>query len=216
MSAPSCIYETKVSKEIASCILFMSFASGPSITYRPVMIFIDGGYLRNNLKELFDDDRIDFAGFPHLIVKFWSWGLVYGELIRAYYYDAIVDPTEDLKEFKEQQKYFDEIRACECYEVRLGRLIKTPDGNRQKGVDTLIALDMITKAFLNHFDIAYLVAGDDDFVDVVKNVKMFTGKRVYGVYFSKHISERLLANLDYGKALDTQSSSDLRNLMKKQ
>ena len=180
------------------------------------MIFIDGGYLRSNLKALFDNDRIDFAGFARLIVKFWSWGLVYGELVRAYYYGATVDPTEDPKEFDEQKKYFDEIEKCEGYEIRLGRLIKTPDGNRQKGVDTLIALDMMTKAFLNHYDIAYLVAGDDDFVDVVKNVKMFTGKRVYGVYFSKHVSERLLASFDYSRALDTQHSTNLRNLMKKQ
>jgi len=94
------------------------------------MIFIDGGYLRSNLKELFDDDRIDFRGFARLLVTFWSWGLVHGELVRAYYYGAIVDPREDSKEFGEQKKYFDEIEKCEGYEIRLGHSLRL-----QMGID---------------------------------------------------------------------------------
>lgn len=37
----------------------------------------------------------------------------------------------------------------------------------QKGVDTLIALDMILKAFQDYYDFAFLLAGDANFVDIV-------------------------------------------------
>ena len=42
---------------------------------------------------------------------------------------------------------------------------------RQKGVDTLMAVDMLVGAFSGLFDIAVLVAGDADFVPVVEEVK---------------------------------------------
>jgi uncharacterized LabA/DUF88 family protein len=40
----------------------------------------------------------------------------------------------------------------------------------------------------NHYDIAILLSGDDDIQDIVKAVKN-AGKRVFGAYFSKHISD---------------------------
>lgn len=66
---------------------------------------------------------------------------------------------------------------------------------RQKGVDTLIALDMLSKAYENHYDSAILVAGDDDFLDVVHAVKN-AGKKVYGAFFEKHISQDLKDSFD--------------------
>jgi uncharacterized LabA/DUF88 family protein len=188
--------------------------AGPAITYRPVMIFIDGGYLRSSLKEMFDTDQIDFKGLTYLITGLWSWGTVHGEFVRAYYYDAIVAPRDE--EFDEQNAYVDEIRNCEGYEVRLGRLVKSSGGYRQKGVGILMTLDMITKAFLNHYEIAYLLAGDDDFVDLVQSVKALTGKRIYIVYFSKHMSKRLKECFDYRTELDSsQYLNAVRNLMRK-
>jgi uncharacterized LabA/DUF88 family protein len=54
---------------------------------------------------------------------------------------------------------------------------------------------MISKAYQNHYDVAVLFAGDDDFVDVVKSVKN-AGKQVYGVYFDKVTSQELKDSLD--------------------
>jgi uncharacterized LabA/DUF88 family protein len=42
---------------------------------------------------------------------------------------------------------------------------------RQKGVDTLIAVDMLVGAFTQLFSVAILVAGEADFVPVVNEVK---------------------------------------------
>lgn len=171
----------------------ISCSSTPA--YRPSMIFIDGGYLREEVKSVFGHDNIDFAFLPHLLD--WSnlGGPIHPELIRVYYYDAIVD-HKDLK-YDEQNRYFERIQENNDYEVRLGRLIKTKDDRyRQKGVDVLLAVDMITKAFLNHYEIAVLLGGDDDYVDLVKSIKDFTGKRIVGAYFQENVSNRLAKSFD--------------------
>lgn len=83
------------------------------------MIFIDGGYLRTNLRELFGNDQINFARLAQEIIALWNWGNTASELVRAYYYDAIANPIENPKKFKQQNKSFDEIRKLDTYEVRL-------------------------------------------------------------------------------------------------
>jgi uncharacterized LabA/DUF88 family protein len=164
--------------------------------------------------EALKKDILDYKGLAYLITRLYSWGTVFGEFVRAYYYDAVVALRDE--EFDERNAYFDEIRSCEGYEVRLGRLVKSSDGYGQKGVDILMTLDMITKAFLNHYEIAYLLAGDDDFVDLVRSVKTLTGKRIYGVYFSKHISKRLKDCFDYRTELDSpRYLNSVRNLLRR-
>ncbi|MCZ7355781.1 MAG: NYN domain-containing protein [Candidatus Methanoperedens sp.] len=121
------------------------------------------------------------------------------ELVRVYYYDAIVDFRDDSEKHQEQESYFKRIQKINNYEVKLGRLIKTGKNNndyRQKGVDVLLAIDMISKAHLDHYDIALLLAGDDDYLDMVKSIKDFTGRRVYGAYFENSASKRLVEFFD--------------------
>jgi len=66
---------------------------------------------------------------------------------------------------------------------------------RQKGVDLLIGIDMITKAFGGQYDIAVLVAGDSDFVELVNAVKQI-GPRVVGAYFGRNIRKDLTDSFD--------------------
>lgn len=167
---------------------------GP-IDLRKVMIFIDGAYLRKGFYEIFGHDKINFAKLKDFLIRIRISRRLEGELVRVYYYDAIVEPSDE--KYEEQWKYFDEIRKTPFYQLRLGRLVKTEEGTyRQKGVDILMSVDMLTKAYQNHYDIAVLVGGDDDLVDLVNTVKDLAGKRVYGFYFPKSISKRLLGSLD--------------------
>lgn len=173
-------------------------SSGSAISYRQFMIFIDGGYLRSKIKEKFGHDKIDFSGLPWILADKAKWGTIHMEFSRIYYYDAIVDYKEDKEKHEAQESYFENIRKINNYEVKLGRLIKTSkeNGYRQKGVDVLLAVDMISKAHLNHYDIALLLAGDDDYLDMVKSIKDFTGKRVYGAYFESNASKKLIESFD--------------------
>jgi uncharacterized LabA/DUF88 family protein len=60
----------------------------------------------------------------------------------------------------------------------------------------MIAIDMITKAHLSHYDTAILIGGDADLCPIVKAVKDNTGKKVYGVYFENHIDDGLFKLFD--------------------
>ncbi len=90
-----------------------------------------------------------------------DFNIVHGEIVRSYFYDAKFIDGDDRR--KVQEEYFDHIRQSDYCEVRLGRLIDAPEGPRQKGVDVLMAIDMLGKAYENHYDIAVVLAGGDDF-----------------------------------------------------
>jgi len=155
------------------------------------MTFIDGGYLRYGLKRMFGHDHIDYAKLRNHIVAVVDSQGIKSELIRAYYYDGIVDPLVDEQEHRRQNKYFEKIRSKKSFEVRLGRVKQTQDSPRQKGVDILIAVDMLTKAYLEHYDVAAFLGGDDDFLDLISAVKNLAGKRVHGFYFTHNVSPDL-------------------------
>ena len=61
---------------------------------------------------------------------------------------------------------------------------------------------MLSKAYLNHYDTAILVGGDDDFLDIVQAVKNNTGKKVVGAYFQHNVSSALADNVDTGFVLN--------------
>jgi uncharacterized LabA/DUF88 family protein len=92
-------------------------------------------------------------------------------LARVIYYDA--RPDDDSEINQELKEYWDTVELLYDTELGFGSTRggtkKSPP--RQKGVDTLIAVDMLVGAFTNLFSVAVLVAGDADFVPVVNEVK---------------------------------------------
>jgi uncharacterized LabA/DUF88 family protein len=185
----------------------MGFVSSFSGMLR-VMAFIDGGYLEHNIKNHFNGAKIDFSKFDSNLLSYLpqSRARVSYYLVRMYYYDAL----HEQKSSEEQTKKHEQIHAYDFFELRNGRIKDAGDGKpRQKGVDALIAIDMVSKAYENQYDIAVLLAGDDDFVDVVNAVKN-TGKQVYGMYFSKHISDNLKNALDARVAIEGNFATQIR------
>lgn len=167
------------------------------------MVFIDGAGLRLRMKEWFGSDRIKLFEFvSKTLLPVANTGGIRPELLRTYFYDAIVEPTD--ARYKEQEAYFSELRQENFCQVRLGRLIATERGDlRQKGVDALMAIDMVAKAYEDQYDIAVVLAGDDDFVDTVQAVRD-AGKRVCGAWFPGHASERLRNTFDISVPLDRE------------
>lgn len=188
----------------------MILSPAPPPVFKRTMCFIDGAYLRRNSNDIFKHDNINkcLEKLHHAFAAHIVESHIVPQFVRIYYYDAIVEPNEP--EYEQLNEYFNEIRSLNFYEVKLGRLIKNEKGPpRQKGVDVLLSIDMLKKAYENHYEYAVLVAGDDDYVDLVKAVKD-TGRRVYGFYFAEHISQRLKENLDWRCAMDkTQMFIDI-------
>jgi uncharacterized LabA/DUF88 family protein len=54
-----------------------------------------------------------------------------------------------------------------------------PDGTQvEKGVDVALAVDMLTLAFKDRYDVAVLVSSDADYKHAIETIKFETGKQV--------------------------------------
>jgi len=145
-----------------------------------VMIFIDGSNLYHSLKGFFKRTDIDIGKFSDKLLD-------KRRLIRIYYYNARVGQREEPERYHDQQKFFAGITAIPYTELRLGRLVYNnwpSSPPYEKGVDILLATDMITHGFKNNYDVAILVAGDNDFVGAIQAVKD-NGKNLEVALFGK-------------------------------
>ncbi len=145
-----------------------------------VMIFIDGSNLYHSLKNFFKRTDVDVGKFCNKLLD-------KRRLIRIYYYNARVGQREEPERYYDQQKFFNSVTAIPYCELRLGRLVYNnwPAGPPyEKGVDILLATDMITHGFKNNYDVAILVAGDNDFVGAIQAVKD-NGKNLEVALFGK-------------------------------
>ncbi|AJM92701.1 NYN domain-containing protein [Nitrosopumilus piranensis] len=204
-----------------------SFSSGPGFAgANNMMIFIDGGYLRKNVKNLVDNDDINYQILAHYLRDNGRLDTRFAaHVIRNYYYDGIanvkdaesnydgsdkglelLDVSSEMIQEKEekQERYVTPIKNLELFEVRLGRHVLSTVGGvenrknwswRQKGVDGLIAIDMITKAYEGQYNTPILLAGDADFIEIVNSVKNL-GTNVVGAFFPGHVSQELEYSLD--------------------
>ncbi len=160
------------------------------ITSEGVMIFIDGSNVYHSLKHFYKRTNLDIGRFCQRILN-------KRRLVRIYYYNAKVGQKEEPQRYKDQKKFFAGVEAIPYTELRLGRLVYnnwpgTPP--YEKGVDIQLATDMITHSFKNNYDVAILVAGDNDFVGALQAVKD-NGKNVEVVLFGKERTSMQLRNV---------------------
>ncbi len=111
-------------------------------------------------------------------------------LIRAYYYDAVVN--QNAQEYCKQKAYFDAIPENYFYTVRLGRAVRSSTkGLKQKGVDILMSVDAVAKAHQNPYDTGIFLLGDADFIPLIESVKD-AGRKTMLVYNEAHSSKKLV------------------------
>ena len=190
-----------------------------------VMVFVDGSNLYKSEAQIRKNSNSDFSIDMKKFLKFLSEG---NDLKRAYYYNSLPDKadgrTVTMKKMNEQGILEDavvpiiegELKRYESlrfngYTVRFnylkynnevdgtGKVIgRTPF---QKGVDTMLACDVISHAHNDAYDIAIIVAGDDDFVPLIETVKA-VGKNIGVVQFRKPIGRNLAQHADFVVYLD--------------
>jgi uncharacterized LabA/DUF88 family protein len=155
------------------------------------MIFIDGSNMYHSLKAYFKRTDIDLGCFSNKILD-------KRRLVRMYYYNAVVGKVQEPERFKDQEKFFKSVAVIPYTELRLGRLVYTNQWPNsppfEKGVDVQLATDMITHAFKNNYDVAILVAGDNDFVGALQAVKD-NGKHVEVALFGLERTSRQLRDV---------------------
>jgi uncharacterized LabA/DUF88 family protein len=160
-----------------------------------VAIFIDGSNLYHSLKNNFKRVDLNFAEFTRKLVG-------QRRLIRTYYYNVLQESSGQRSEgSREQQDFLETLRKTQYLELRLGNTKLSQGIPVERGIDVMLATDLLYFAANNTYDIAILVSGDSDFgytLQVVKNM----GKHVEVAYFENAASRDLINSADYLHELD--------------
>lgn len=77
-------------------------------------------------------------------------------------------------------------------------------GGREKGVDIALTREMLVNAFNQNFDHGIIVAGDEDYVSLVNEVKRY-GQTIEGMFFEKGLSKELKIACDRFSILSNDS-----------
>jgi uncharacterized LabA/DUF88 family protein len=152
-----------------------------------VMMFIDGSNLYHSLKDNFKRTDIEMGKLAQKMLD-------RRRLIRVYYYNARVGRKEEPERYISQQSFFNSVSSTPYFELRLGRLVYVNWPHSppyEKGVDIQLATDLLTHSYKNNFDIAILVAGDNDYVGALQAVKD-NGKNVEVALFGRAQTSRQL------------------------
>jgi len=160
-----------------------------------VAIFIDGSNLYHALKGNFKRHDLNFAEFANKLCGQRS-------LFRTYYYNVLQDPIQRPDGYRDQQEFLDILRKTPYLEVRLGSTKTAQRVLVEKGVDVMLATDLLYFAWNNFYDVAVLVSGDADFAYALQAVKNM-GKHVEVAYFEGGVSKDLLDVADNRHSLDS-------------
>lgn len=144
-----------------------------------VAIFIDGSNLYHSLDENCGRMDLDFEAFAYKLAGGRS-------IFRVYYYNALQDEQKG-QNAAEQGRFLATLYQVPRLEVRLGTTKYRGNQVVEKGVDIMLATDLLQFAWEGLYDTAILVSGDADFAYAVQTVKN-RGKYVEVAAFPANLS----------------------------
>ncbi len=173
----------------------------PMTDQHRVVVFIDGSNLYHSLEENCRRADLDFELF--------AYKLAGGRpLFRTYYYNIAQDADRKPDQHKEQQKFLASLYAVPRMELRLGTQKMRGDQFVEKGVDIMLATDLLRYAWEDMYDVAILVSGDADFTYAVSTVKSL-GKHLEVAAFPSNLAWELANAADDRHFLDEEYFKDL-------
>jgi len=166
-----------------------------------VAIFIDGSNLYHALKSNFRRNDLNFSEFTNKLCGSRN-------LLRTYYYNVLQDQIQRPDGHREQQEFLDILRMTPYLEVRLGTTKISQGVPVEKGIDIMLATDLLYFGWNDFYDVAVLVSGDSDFAYALQAVKNM-GKHVEVAYFESGVSKDLLNMADKRHLLNRSFFSGL-------
>ncbi len=149
-----------------------------------VAIFIDGSNLYHALQTNFKQHNLNFTAFASKLCG-------QRHLFRIYYYNVLQDPIQRPDGRKEQQDFLDALQKIPYLEIRLGGTKLSQGVPVEKGIDIMLATDLLYFAQNDSYDVAILVSGDADFTYALQAVKNM-GKHIEVAYFESGVSRDIL------------------------
>jgi uncharacterized LabA/DUF88 family protein len=157
-----------------------------------IMVFVDGENLAARYGELLGDSmQLKHVAY-HQGVYAWTTRLHrIGNpplpVVRHYYYTSAVGSDEG------RDKIHDELSSLG---IEAPRVFPKRKGKRAKRVDISLSVDMLSHAHRRNYDLAVLVAGDEDYVPLVEAVEA-EGRRVVLWFFRSGLSPALERRVDH-------------------
>ncbi len=106
------------------------------------------------------------------------------------------------------------LKKTPYLEVRLGGMKLSQGVPVEKGIDIMLATDLLHFAWNNLYDVAILVSGDGDFAYALQAAKNM-GKHVEVAYFESNISKSMLDVADNRHLLNQEFFKGLWRAMKR-
>ena len=162
--------------------------------------------MRDKLRSYYFDRFQDFV-IDHLNDSFHFKNCSQESLIRTYAYTGeytsdLVRKIKDLKlledirrRMKAQEDFFDIVKRFNFFELKTLPLKYENSKIFQKGIDVMMAVDLVYHAFNNNYDVVILCSGDIDLKEAVKLVKSL-GKKVVVISHSRLSSGELIKESD--------------------
>ncbi len=162
------------------------------------MIFVDLKNFELSCTSVNEHYMLDYYKIPqflfNLVNKKYDLNRYNPELIRAYAYsgeytNSLMEQLknfygEDSKKYKEylakakkQRKIESWFDTCDFFELRLKPLKIRDNEPRQKGVDVQLAVDLVSHAYQDNYDLAIVCSGDADLLESTNLVKNL-GKKI--------------------------------------
>ena len=129
-------------------------------------------------------------------------------LFRTYYYNILRDRERNPQAYDDQQKFLAALYKTPYMDIRLGGSKMRGDVAVEKGIDIMLATDMLRFAWNDLYDVAVLVSGDGDYAYAVQAVKDL-GKYVEVAAFTSNLSYELTQVADDREFFTKTYFSDL-------
>jgi len=153
------------------------------------VVFIDGEYLSKIAKHFFNNNppAYDIRKFAFTLARkqdLWC--------ADVFYYTAppYQDPTpteEQMRRRANYDRFIGRLKSSPKFQVMEGRCQKLDDGYHQKGVDTLITMDLMTIALMDKVKTITLLTCDTDFVPVLNRIRENLKVKVILYYYSDFV-----------------------------
>lgn len=136
---------------------------------REAIIFIDGSNFYHNSKSLTEkSEKVDFSLLAEFICNRFDL-----KLKQIRYYNAVPDINDNKEVYYNHLSFLDKLKKNKIVvKTRKLKYIKSFKVKIEKGVDVLIASDMIRKTLVEkECNVCILISGDSDFVPAIEIIK---------------------------------------------
>ena len=141
------------------------------------IFFIDGSNLYSYLRDTFGSGKVHIPTLCALLVHDDD------EFVEWRYYAAPVpqgNTPREITRYYRQQRFLNYVSRHRKGTLCLGRFQKDISGFlREKGVDVMLAIDLVRLAAENGYDVATVLSGDGDLAPAIDMARGFYGKVVY-------------------------------------